>query len=126
LRTSLINFANEFEEKFSKLLKTSCRNIEEYDGAYELLDKYFSNFPSKLISSKKDALYLIAKYKEIQLELENKLRGLITDETDFEKIKEEFRKFPKGVPYHFMNFYENNKDTLAFRDEKELSDKTQE
>ncbi len=126
LRTSIINFANDFEEKFSKLLKTSCRDIEEYDGAYELLDKYFSNFPSKLISSKKDPLYLIAKYKEIPLELDNKLRSLVMDETDYEKIIEEIRKFPDCVPLHFMKFYENNKDTLAFRDEKELSDKTQE
>ena len=43
-----------------------------------------------------------------------------------EKIKEEIRKFPKGVPYHFMNFYEENKDVLQFLDEKKISDKTQE
>lgn len=125
LRTLIISFATDFEEKFSKLLKISCKNMEEYDGAYELLEKYFSNFPSKLISSKKDALYLIVKYKEIPSELENKLKSIGLDEIDYEKIKEEIKKFPDCVPLHFINFYENNKDVLKFRDEKELSDKTQ-
>jgi len=123
LRTSIINFANDFEEKFMKLLKTSCRDIGKYDGAYELLDKYFSNFPSKLISSKNHPLYLIAKYKEIPLELENKLKKIFIDETEYEQIKAEIAKFPDCVPFHFMKFYEDNKDTLAFKDEKNLPNK---
>ena len=125
LRKSIINFAIDFDEKFMKLLKTSCRDIKKYDGAYELIDKYFSNFPSKLILSKKDPLYLIAKYKKITPELENKLKSIVMDEIDYEKIKEEIKKFPDCVPLHFIKFYENNKDALTFRDEKELSDKTQ-
>lgn len=124
LRKSLVNFANDFEEKFMKLLKTSCRDIDKYDGAYELLDKYFSNFPSKLITSKNDPLYLIAKYKEIPPELENKLKSIATDEYDYEKIKEEIKKFPDCVPPHFMKFYEDIKESLGFEDENELPDKT--
>jgi len=126
LRNSLVNFANDFEDQFKNLLKVSCRDIEKYDGAYELLDNYFSNFPSKLISSKSDPLYLIAKYKEIPPELENKLKSIATDEYDYEKIKEEIKKFPDCVPLHFMEFYEDIKERLGFKDENELPDKTQE
>ncbi|GAH53172.1 unnamed protein product, partial [marine sediment metagenome] len=52
LRDSLIGFSKDFQIKFKRELKKSIRDKKEYITAYELIDKYFSNFPSKLIKSK--------------------------------------------------------------------------
>ena len=79
-----------------------------------------------MILSKKHPLYLIAKYKKIPPELESKLKQIFIDEIEYEKIKEEITKFPDCIPLHFLKFYEDNKDSLAFKHEKNLPNKTQE
>ena len=102
LRKSLINFSDEFETKFMKLLNTKCREINKYDEAYLLLDKYFSNFPSKLVSSKDSPLYLTNEYEE---------------------MKKEFLKYPESMIGDFLKFYEENKDKIPYKDDKILENK---
>ena len=53
LRETLINFTADFEQKFERELKKSIRDMTVYEPAYLLIDKYFSNFPFKIIPSKK-------------------------------------------------------------------------
>jgi len=122
LRKSLINFSDEFQIKFLKLLKTNCKEIEKYD-AYELLEKYFSNFPSKLVSGKDTPLFLSMKHKKLTPEIENKMREVFTNEQEYEKMKEEIKKFPESAIWHFLQFYKDNRDAISNTDEKSLEDK---
>jgi len=77
---------------------------------YSLIEKYFSNFPSKLIKSRKEPLLLMAKYKELPLALEKELRDIIGDESKFQMIKEELMNSPYGVLPTFFDLYEELKN----------------
>ncbi len=123
LRKSLINFSDEFETKFMKLLNTKCREINKYDEAYLLIDKYFSNFPSKLVSSKDSPLYLTMKYKEIPPELDNELKKIFSNNNEYEAMKKEFLKYPESMIENFLKFYEENKDKIPYKDDKILENK---
>jgi hypothetical protein len=123
LRESLINFSDEFQMKFMKLLKTNCREIDKYDDAYELIEKYFSNFPSKLVSGKDHPLFLTMKRKKLTPELENKMREIFDNEQEFEHMKEEIKKFPESAAWHFLKFYQENRDAISNTDGKSLEDK---
>ena len=110
LRDSLIGFSKDFEQKFQRQLKKKIIDQKEYMAAYELIEKYFSNFPSKLIKSRKQPLLLMTKYKEIPIALENKLRDIIKDKSKFQMIKEELMNSPYGVLPTFFDLYEKLKD----------------
>ncbi|MEJ2295175.1 MAG: hypothetical protein P8Y23_10450 [Candidatus Lokiarchaeota archaeon] len=49
---TVTKFTSDFENKFQKELKDLCRDMKKYETAYELIEKHFSNFPSRLIPSK--------------------------------------------------------------------------
>jgi len=123
LRDSLINFSDEFENRFLKLLKTNCREMDKYDDAYYLIEKFFSNFPSKLISGKDHPLFLTMKYKELPPELENKMREIFRNEQEFGEMKKEIVKYPESAAWHFLKFYKENRDSISYSDEKSLEDK---
>jgi len=110
LRDSLTRFTNDFEVIFQRNLKKSIRDKKEYATAYSLIEKYFSNFPSKLIKSRKEPLLLMAKYKELPLALEKELRDIIGDESKFQMIKEELMNSPYGVLPTFFDLYEELKN----------------
>ena len=110
LRDSLIGFSKDFEEKFQRELKKSMIDKKEYVAAYELIEKYFSNFPSKLIKSRKQPLLLMTKYKELPIALEKELRDIIKDENKFQMIKEELMNSPYGVSPTFFDLYEKLKN----------------
>jgi len=112
LRDSLIGFSKDFEEKFQSKLKKSITDKKEYMAAYELIEKYFSNFPSKLIKSKKQPLLLAGKYAKIPLELENKLRKIFPDEEEYEAIKTELIKSPLSFTSGFTKLYNELKDEI--------------
>ncbi len=84
-------------------------NQDEYINVYEpaslLINKYFSNFPFKIISSKKHPLLLSGKYAKIPLELDNKLRDIFEDEKEYELIKSELVKSPTCEPEEFIDLY---------------------
>ena len=108
LRGSLIGFSKDFQIKFERELKNSIRDKRKYRAAaYELIEKYFSNFPNKLIKSRKQPLMLMTKYKEIPIALENKLKEIIEDEDKYNSIKEELMNSPYGVSPTFFDLYDD-------------------
>ena len=120
LRESLIHFSDEFESNFMRLLKSKCREMDKYDDAYLLLEKYFSNFPSKLVSDKDNPLYLTMKYKGLTPELENKMKEIFANEQEYEEMKKEILTYPEAAAWHFLKFYEENRDKIPYKDNKVL------
>ena len=119
LRDALIGFTKDFEVTFQRNLKKSIRDKKEYATAYSLIEKYFSNFPSKLIKSRKEPLLLMSKYKELPLALEKELRDIIGDESKFQMIKEELMNSPYGVLPTFFDLYDELKDKPDMISEEE-------
>ena len=119
LKDALIGFTKDFEVNFQRNLKKSIRDKKEYATAYSLIEKYFSNFPSKLIKSRKEPLLLMSKYKELPLALEKELRDIIGDESKFQMIKEELMNSPYGVLPTFFNLYDELKDKPDTTSEEE-------
>ena len=120
LRDSVVNFTAEFERKFDRELKRSIDDMSAYDSAYELIEKYFSNFPYKYIKSKKQPLLLTGKFIKIPLELDNKLRNVFTDEKEYEAIKAELIKSPLSFSSEFLNSYNEMKEELKLISEEDL------
>jgi len=112
LRDSLIGFSKDFEEKFQKELKNSIIDKKEYVAAYELIEKYLSNFPYKIIKSKKQPLQLSAKLCKLLLELDNKLRNIFPDENEYEEIKAELIRSPLSLSSEFMRSFKEIKAEL--------------
>lgn len=112
LRESVVKFTQEFEIKFQRELKSSVKEMSQYEGAYELIEKYFSNFPYHIIKSKKQPLMLTGKYLKIPLELENKLRKVFPDEEEFESIKAELLKAPLAFTSEFIKLHNELKDEM--------------
>ena len=119
LKDALIRFTEDFEVTFQRNLKKSIRDKKEYATAYSLIEKYFSNFPSKLIKSRKEPLLLMTKYKELPFALEKELRDIIGDESKFQMIKEELMNSPYGVLPTFFNLYDELKDKPDTTSEEE-------
>ncbi|MFW9880328.1 MAG: hypothetical protein ACFFG0_45215 [Candidatus Thorarchaeota archaeon] len=105
LRDSVVNFTEDFENKFDRELKLSIDNMTPYFSAYELIEKYFSNFPYKMIKSKKQPLLLAGEYLKIPQELDGKLRNIFTDEKEYDAIKAELVKSPLSISSDFMKSY---------------------
>jgi len=112
LRDSVVSFTADFEEKFDRELKKSIDDMSSYKSAYELIEKYFSNFPYKILKSKKQPLLLTGKFINIPRELENKLRNIFTDEKEYEAIKAELIKSPLSIPYEFLKSYNEMQEEL--------------
>lgn len=125
LKESIINFTKDFEILFQRELKESCSDMKKFESAYTLIDKYFSNFPSRVISSKKHPLLLTGKYVAIPLELDNKLKNYIQDEKEYEFIKAEIQKSPLYLTEDFISLYNELKDELnrISENEKQYLDK---
>lgn len=124
LRESVIKFTRDFEEKFERELKKSVKDMSQYTGAYELIERYFSNFPYKIIKNKKQPLLITGKYMKIPLELDNKLRSVFTDEEEYNAIKTELLKSPLGMPTEFINLYndlKHERDKLSSEDVRYLN-----
>jgi hypothetical protein len=128
LRDSVIKFTDDFETKFERELKNSVRDMAQYDGAFELIEKYFSNFPYKIIKSKKQPLLLTGEYVKIPLELENKLRKIFPDEEEYKAIKTELIKSPLSFTSEFTKLYNDLKDEIEkiSDDEKKYLDENYE
>jgi len=106
LRDLVVKFTHDFEENFQRELKLSIKDMDQYEGAYELIEKYFSNFPYKIIKNKKHPLLLTGKFANIPLELDNKLKKIFTTEEEYEAIITELLKSPVSVYSEFLNLYD--------------------
>jgi len=121
LRECVLQFTRDFEQKFERELKKQVNDIAQYEGAFELIEKYFSNFPYKYIKSKKQPLLLTGKFAKIPLEIENKLNNIFTDEKEYETIKTELLKSPLGLSSEFFTLYNDLIDeTKRISEEKSL------
>lgn len=120
LRKCLVNFGKDFEEKFERELKKGIIDMDEYEGAYELLDKYFSNFPYKFITSKKQQLMLTGKYAKINPQLDNKLKEIFPNDKDYKKIKTEMQKTPIPVIKEFLDLHKTLKEEPDYLEEEDM------
>ncbi len=124
LRDSVVKFTEDFEKKFERELKLSIKEMVQYEGAYELIEKYFSNFPYKIIKNKKHPLLLTGKFANIPLELDNKLKKIFTTEEEYEAIITELLKSPVSVYSEFLNLYNeliNETDKMEGKEPKYLN-----
>jgi hypothetical protein len=119
LRECVVNFSKDFEKKFERQLKQGIIDHDEYDGAYELIEKYFSNFPYKFITSKKQKLLLTGKFAKVNPELENKLKEVFPNDQNYNKIKREMQKTPIPVIREFLDLYKTLKKEAEFLNESE-------
>jgi len=120
LRDSVLNFTTDFEKIFDRELKRSIDDMSAYDSAFELIEKYFSNFPYKIIKNKKQPLILTGKYIKIPLELENKLRNIFPDQEEYEAIKTELIKSPISFSSEFTELYKELKDEIEKISDEEM------
>jgi len=118
LRDALIGFTKDFEVTFQRILKKSIRDQKEYVSASALIEKYFSNFPNKLIKRRKQPLMLMTKYKEIPIALENKLKEIFKEDK-YNSIKKELMNSPYGVSPTFFDLYDELKDKPNMTSEEE-------
>ena len=110
LKESLVNFSNDFQKMFERELKKSVKDMVEYDAAYELIEKYFSNFPYRIITNKNYPLILAGKYTDIPPELENKFKQVITNKEEYDFIISELIKYPPCVSEELLNLYKEVKE----------------
>jgi hypothetical protein len=82
LRSSVTNFTHDFENIFEKILKEGNKDMREYESADELIEKYFSNFPSRIISHKRKPLLLTERLLKLPLTLDTDLKTIIKDEKE--------------------------------------------
>jgi len=112
LRDSVINFTADFEKKFSKELKESCKDMDKYESAYELIEKYFSNFPFRIVPSKKHPLLLGGEFTKIPLELDNRLKEILGEGEEYELIRAEILKSPIYITSDFLSLYDELQEEI--------------
>jgi len=118
LRSSVANFTRDFENKFEKSLKEGNKDMREYESAQELIEKHFSNFPSRIITHKKKPLLLTEVLLKLPLSLETALRTIFKDEKEYNFIKSEIFRTPKSTAAGFISLYKELKKEL---DDKEIT-----
>ena len=119
LREILTKFAREFEIRFKSILEADSINSVDFSSANELIDKYFSIFPSRLIDEEKKPLFLSKQVYKIPAELETKLKEIVKDEQEFNTIKCEIqRSFQQQLPSEFLALVEELKDEMAEEEEE--------
>ncbi|MFX1569489.1 MAG: hypothetical protein ACFFCV_14095 [Promethearchaeota archaeon] len=107
LRECVVGFSNEFQNIFEKELKQSCINQEKYESAYDLIEKYFSNFPYKMITSKKQPLILSGEYTKIPIELESNFKEIFKDKMEYNFIITEIQKSSLNMSSEFFSLYKD-------------------
>jgi len=105
LRYSVANFTLDFENKFEKILKEGNKDMREYESAHELIEKYFSNFPSRIISHKRKPLLLTEKILKLPLTLDTALKTIFKDEKEYDFIKSEIYRTPESTAAGFISLY---------------------
>jgi hypothetical protein len=112
LRYSVTNFTCDFENKFEKILKEGNKDMRAYESADELIEKYFSNFPSRIISHKRKPLLLTERLLKLPLTLDADLRTIFKDEKEFNFIKSEIYRTPESTAASFISLYKELKEEL--------------
>jgi len=106
LRNSLTHFIEDFENMFEHNLKEGIVDPKRYESAYLLIDKYFANFPIRLIEDIKDTILLESKYLEVPKQLEQKLESVALNQEELNLLKSELHKAPTGFTSEFFTLYD--------------------
>ena len=109
LSSSVTNFTRDFENKFEKVLKEGKKDMVEYESAHELIEKHFSNFPSRIITNKRKPLLLTEKLLKLPLALDNALKTIFKDEKEYNFIKSEIYRTPESTAAGFISLYKELK-----------------
>jgi hypothetical protein len=117
LRECVLQFTRDFELNFERELKKQVTDIAQYEGAFELIEKYFSNFPLRFVSSRKQPLLLSSKYLKQVGEFDNELKRIFSDEREYEYIRNEIQKSPMYLAPDFFSLYDELKDEINMIDE---------
>ena len=112
LRDSVTKFTFDFENKFQEQLKESCRDMKKYETAHELIEKHFSNFPSRLIPTKTHPLLLTERLLKLPVSVERNLKEIVPDQDDFEFIKAELFRSPESSVASFISLYHDIREEL--------------
>ena len=112
LRSSVTNFTRDFENKFEKILKEGNKDMRAYESADELIEKYFSNFPSRIISHKRKPLLLTERLLKLPLTLDTDLKTIFKDEKEFDFIKSEIYRTPESTAASFISLYKELKEEI--------------
>ncbi|MFX0009788.1 MAG: hypothetical protein ACFE9R_05690 [Candidatus Hermodarchaeota archaeon] len=121
LRDCVNNFTSDFENKFKRLLKKSCVDMNQYLPAYELINKYFSIIPYHNIKNRNQLITLSAQYHELPKQIENKFKAILSKE-EYEEVLNECIKIPCANPSEFFDLYNELKleiDELELKKSKE-------
>ncbi len=118
LRNAVTSFSKDFENRFERLLKKSCVDMNEYQTAYELIEKYFSNFPYRIIKDKRHPLLLSHKKLKLPHHIEKKYKDIFAEKYEYEDIETDLAKSPVGLSTEFIEFYNENIDELGELDSK--------
>ncbi len=116
LSSSVTNFTRDFENKFEKNLKEGNKDMVEYESAHELIEKHFSNFPSRIITNKRKPLLLTEKLLRLPLALDNALKTIFKDEKEYNFIKSEIYRTPESTAAGFISLYKELKKELEEKD----------
>ena len=109
LSSSVTNFTRDFENKFEKILKEGNKDMKEYESAQELIERHFSNFPSRIITNKRKPLLLTEKLLKLPLALDNALKTIFKDEKEYNFIKSEIYRTPESTAAGFISLYKELK-----------------
>lgn len=112
VRYSITNFTRDFENKFEKILKEGNKDMRAYESADKLIEKYFSNFPSRIISHKRKPLLLTERLLKLPLTLDTDLKTIFKDEKEFDFVKSEIYRTPESTAAGFISLYKELKEEL--------------
>ena len=119
LKKLIEGFSREFQNKFRELLIEKENDPNKYRSADELLEKYFSVFPSRIIDDQKKPLFLAGEIYKLPPKIENKLKEIIKDEKEFEFVKCEFQRTGNEEIFsEFLSLYDELKAESESKDEK--------
>ncbi len=123
LRDALINFSEDFEAEFESYLRNSIADPRKYEPTQKLLQKNFSNFPSRMVLNKRQQFYLSKLTQNLSSDVDAKLRQIFPNNDNYEMVREEMAKVPKCAPDTFLKLYEELKDEKEDADDIPKPDK---
>jgi hypothetical protein len=78
-----------------------------------LIEKHFSNFPSRIITNKRKPLLLTEVLLKLPLSLETDLKTIFKDEKEYNFIKSEIFRTPESTAAGFISLYKELKKELS-------------
>lgn len=109
LKDLIRQFSLEFEQIFQEMLKKSETKKEEYETVYDIIAKYFSIFPSRLIKNNQQELLFSADFVKIPQDMDDKLKKIFNEE-EYKKIKCDIQRTQEGIDTKFLDLYKELKD----------------